>query len=194
MGINLEDWIYSYQPEFPPRFGFYGGLGSEVNQKFALFVLREIMPKVWNRLPNAQLWLIGSNPSPKLRKEALKDNRVTITGFLDDPRPSLSSMTAIICPWEGVFGFRSRLIEVLSLGIPVIASPDAYAGMNLSENHGVLPAKNILDFVILCEKLVTDHSFAEEQSNLARLEIEKKFSIESTYEKLFSDLKARCSN
>jgi len=189
MGIDLRYWKYSWQPTDPPRFGFYGGLGSLVNQLQAIFTVREIMPRVWKEIPNAEIWLVGSNPNKEMLKLTSEDSRIMVTGYLEDPRQTLGSFTALFCPWKGIFGFRSRIVEVMALGVPVIASPDAFFGMGLITNNGILPAINPQEFLNIASKLVIDRNFAQSQSKLARLSIEKQFSTEATYNKLFSHLK-----
>lgn len=189
MGLDLKYWNYSYKPTDPVRFGFYGGLGSLVNQRQALFTANEIMPKVWNEIPSAELWIIGSNPSKELQNLAIQDFRIKVTGFIEDPRSTLSSLTAIFCPWKGIFGFRSRIVEVMALGIPVIASPDAITGMGFEEGKGLLLANQPIEFSKMGFRFVFDQKFNREQSFEARLQVEDLFSTANTYQCLFQEIK-----
>ncbi len=136
MGVDLGKWPYLYHPGTPVKFGFYGGLGSKINQRQALFSYHRIMPIVWRQFPDAEFWFIGSNPSDEIQKLASDEERVHVTGYVEDIGAVLSKMTAIFCPWEGVFGFRSRIIEMMALGVPVISSPDGIAGMGLEDETG----------------------------------------------------------
>ena len=98
------------EPARPHRIAYYGGFGSAKNRASALRCVTQIMPIVWKKWPLAEIWLVGSNPSDDLRA-LQRDPRVRVTGFVDDVQSVLRTMTAVLCPWEGTWGFRSRLIE-----------------------------------------------------------------------------------
>jgi len=48
----------------------------------------------------------------------------------------LKTITVLLCPFTGTYGFRSRVIEAMALGIPVVATPDAVHGMDLTIRKG----------------------------------------------------------
>lgn len=131
MGVDTDYWSYRWQPAAPPRVMYYGGLASAHNQRDALIVLDRVMPRIWQERPEVELWIVGSNPPDSLTRRVHGEPRLTVTGFLPDPRGTLGSASVIVCPWTGTYGFRSRIIEALSLGVPVVASHDATAGMSL---------------------------------------------------------------
>lgn len=185
MGIDLRYWNFSYKTVTPIRFGFYGGLGSTVNNFQALKTINEIMPLVWKQLPESQLWLIGSNPRPELLKISETNSQVFVTGFLEDVRPILRTMIAVFCPWVGIFGFRSRVIELMALGIAVIASPDAIAGMGLLNGNGILLANSNEEFAKIAIEIAANESFNQKISRRARLVVENQFSYGKTYGNLF---------
>ena len=187
MGINLDYWSYQYQPVKPVRFGYYGGLGSAVNHHQALFTIQKIMPIIWSKIPSAEIWLIGSNPRKELLSIASSDSRIYVTGYLQDPRQTLSEITAF-CPWKGIFGFRSRIVELMALGIPVIASPDAVAGMGLEAGNGLFLAENEEGFAEFGCRLGLDPTEAAETSKIARKEAERLFSTKATYGNLFTEI------
>jgi glycosyltransferase involved in cell wall biosynthesis len=124
MGVDLDRWPYSWNPTRPARLAYYGGLGSAHNQESAWKCYADLMPSIWKHSPGTELWLIGSHPPERLRALAC-DPRIKVTGFVPDVKPLLSTMTAVLCPWKGTYGFRSRLVEVMALGTPVVATPDA---------------------------------------------------------------------
>lgn len=183
MGIDLERWAYCWSPATTPRLSFYGSLGSRPNQDGALRCARRIMPLVWLQRPDAELWIVGANPTPEI--VALQsDSRIHVTGFVDDLAEVLKTMTAVLCPWSGTYGFRSRLIEVMALGVPVVATPDAVYGMGLHDGKGLLLAQDDARLAALCVELIQQPDLAANQSALARKQVEEKFSFEATYGQL----------
>jgi glycosyltransferase involved in cell wall biosynthesis len=188
MGTDLRRWPYSWQPG-EPRLAYYGGLGTPHNQRAALRCAREIMPAVWRHAPQTELWLVGSNPPESLRA-LTADPRIKVTGFVEEVQEVLRTMTAVLCPWTGKYGFRSRLIEVMALGVPVIASADAVYGMDLTEGEGLFLSDDAHGFAKRALALLNDPAFAADQSRLARAQVQDCYSYEGTYVTLMDDLTA----
>lgn len=187
MGIDLTQWPYSWQPGGAVRMAYYGGLGSPHNQRDALYCAREVMPHIWKQIPAAELWLIGSNPPEKLRALAV-DPRIRVTGFIENVQALLPQMSLVMCPWTGTYGFRSRLVELLALGVPVIASPDAIAGMDFVDGESVLLAADTASMAQQCLTLLNDPLPARRQSQLGRIAVEKHYNNDDTYGSLIDEI------
>jgi glycosyltransferase involved in cell wall biosynthesis len=192
MGVALDDWPYAWQPVAPPRLAYYGALGNAHNQRDALVCVREIMPYVWQQIPTAELWLVGSNPPESLRALSTQDSRIHVTGFVKDAADVLKTMTAVLCPWKGTFGFRSRLIEAMAVGTPVIASPDAVYGMKMEIERGLWLADTPAEFAQCALRLLQDQALAQVQSRAAREQAKRRFSLPATYGTLTEELYAWC--
>jgi len=181
MGTDLDLWPYCYQPVTPPRIAYYGGLGSEHNQKDAIYCYEKIMPLIWEKFPNTEFWIIGSNPPGSIKELPRKDARVVVTGFIANVQEVLKFISVVLCPWSGTYGFRSRLIEVMALGIPVVASSDAVFGMDLKQGEGLYTMNHPNDMASCVIDLLSNPEFKIVQSKLARRQVEEKFSYYVTY-------------
>jgi len=190
MGVDLAEWPYSWQPARPPRIAYYGGLGSPHNQQAALRCYERIMPHIWRHYPQAEIWLVGSNPPAFLHELSRADSRVVVTGYVERVQDVLSSMSAILCPWSGTYGFRSRLIEAMALGIPVVATPDAVYGMDLQAGQGIFIEETDEGMAQACLRLLGSASLAHDQSLLARKQVEENFGYENSYGRLARELMA----
>jgi glycosyltransferase involved in cell wall biosynthesis len=187
MGADLERWPYSPAPATPPRLAYYGSLATVQSRQIALRCATAIMPEIWRERPDAELWLVGNNPPDFLRRLE-SDRRIHVTGFVEEVQAVLRTMTAVLCPWTGQFGFRSRLIEVMGLGVPVVATPDAVDGMELIPGKGLLLGKTDRELAAEALRLLHDPGFAREQGVLGRRQVERGFSIDKTYGCLIADL------
>ena len=134
-----------------------------------------------------EFWIVGSDPPPDFLKFQC-DPRVKVTGFLDHPQECLSQATAVLCPWSGKYGFRSRLIEVMALGTPVIASVDAAYGMGLRDEHGFFSCSSDEQMAKCALAMIHNSDFAHAQSRLARQQVEDLYSFESSYGRLAMEL------
>ena len=186
MGIDLARWTCCWEPAQPPRLAFYGGLGSPVNQHAVRRCLDGILPGLWERWPGLEFWIVGSRPPEWVR--ALASARIKVTGFVEDPAPVLKTMTAVVCPWSAAYGFRSRLVEVMSLGVPVVCSAEAAEGMEFEHEQGVWLGCDDAGLAAGCGRLLADRSFAARQSQLARRTTERLYSADHTYGRLVEEL------
>ena len=190
MGIPLEHWPYSWRREQPSRIAYYGGLGSAHNASDARRCIEKIMPSIWRKLADAELWIIGGNPPPELFRLAERDPRIKVTGFVEKVQEALKTISVLLCPFSGTYGFRSRVIEAMALGVPVVATPDAVHGMDLDEQRGIFLAPTDEAMASQALRLLTDASLAAEQSREARRQVEEKYSFESSYGRLAEELAA----
>jgi len=187
MGIDLTKWPYGWSPVTPPRVAFYGGLSGPLNCQSVVRCVQQIMPLVWQDVPDAEFWIVGANPPPEIT--ALRaDSRIHVTGFVPDVASLLATMRVVLCPWRGTYGFRSRLIEVMAVGTPIVATPDAVFGMGLDAGRGLLLAEQDIALAAHCHRLIENLRMAQSQSAQAREQVEREFSFEATYGRLAREL------
>ena len=136
---GLDTAYFAPQPVEPDlrEVVFFGALGNPMNIDAVDFLVHDILPRIVRRLPDVRLTLLGASPSPEMRRLAHHDARIRVTGFVEDVRPFLARAGVVICPLRFAYGIRGRLLEVLSLGVPVVATPLAVDGMGLSDAAGV---------------------------------------------------------
>ena len=190
MRTDLTLWSYAWRPHTQPKkIAYYGGLGSRHNQEDALACYKQIMPHIWKQFPDAELWLIGSNPPDQLQA-LTSDKRVKVTGFVKDVQALLSTMSVVVCPWTGTYGFRSRLIEVLAIGVPLVASNDAVWGMGVKNAETALLGATHEELAANALKLLSDESYSAEQSRHGRSWVERALSFERTYGEFARELRS----
>jgi glycosyltransferase involved in cell wall biosynthesis len=192
MGTDISTWPFCWQPAQPRRVAYYGGLGSPHNQQDALLCYREIMPRIWQEHPDTEFWIVGSKPPDFIRGLA-RDSRVHVTGFVEQVQDVLKTMSLVLCPWSGTYGFRSRVVEVMSLGVPVAASNDAVYGMGFEVGQGIVLANTPAEIAGLALEWLADEKELNHQSLLARQQMEEKFSYEATYVRLSHELIGKIS-
>ena len=193
MGVDLSLWPFSQTPTDPPRVAYYGGLGSPHNAADAMDCFKTVMPEIWKERPETEFWIVGSNPPPAI-KELESDQRVHVTGFVEDAAAVLKSMTAVLCPWSGTYGFRSRVVEVMALGVPVVATEEAVYGMEMEDGKGIFLRDRGRPMAEAALKLLLDEGFRIEQSNVARAEMERLYGYDACYLRLAREIGTWCSD
>lgn len=179
MGIELGSWPYQWRPAMPPLVAFYGALGDARGEADALRA-HAVMEAIWENEPDARLRIIGSNPTDRIRAFAA-DRRVEITGFVDSPGNALAEASCLICPFTGTYGFRSRLIEVMATGVPIVCSRDAVYGMGLGPADGLDVVDSDQEMAAVALDLIGNRAEATRRSALARRVAEDRFGVARTY-------------
>jgi glycosyltransferase involved in cell wall biosynthesis len=147
------------------------------------------MPLVWKEMAEVEFWIVGSNPPSDLRALSNHDRRVMVTGFVPQVQDVLKTMTTVLCPWRGTYGFRSRLVEVMALGVPVIASPDAVHGMDMTEGEGIFLRERPAEMALVALQILRDPALAQQQSHRARRQIEQRYGYQTTYQRLAHEIR-----
>lgn len=187
MGTDINAWPYSWQPASPPRIAYYGGLGNPYNQKDALTCFHQVMPAIWQKYPLAELWIVGSNPPETIRSLSAHP-RVKVPGYVENVVDVLNTMMLVAIPWSGAHGFRSRLIEVMALGVPVVTTPEVISEMELEQDRGLILAGGNAELPGAVLYLLENFEICKQQSRLARAQVEEKYSFEATYGEMAKDL------
>lgn len=145
----------SYQgniPSFSERSGilFIGSYNHPPNIDAVLWLCQEIMPLVWATNPNMQVTLLGNNPSEEVK--ALKCDRITVTGYIDDVSPYFLSHKLSVSPLRYGAGMKGKIGHSLEYGLPVVSTSIGTEGMNLMTGEHVLTANSSAEFAhqILC--------------------------------------------
>jgi glycosyltransferase involved in cell wall biosynthesis len=95
------------------------------NQRGLEFLIEEVFPRVWERLPEARLAVVGRG----LSLVGDIDPRVERLGFVDDLATAYARADAALVPLLEGGGSPLKFVEALAYGLPVIATPRGAAGM-----------------------------------------------------------------
>jgi len=114
---------------------FVGNFSYEPNRNGLRFLLDDVMPRVWQRLPDARLRLVGAG----LDTPPSNDPRVEALGFVDDLADAYAGVSAVVVPLLQGGGTPLKFVEGLAYGLPVVATPRAAAGLAVRDGeHCVL--------------------------------------------------------
>lgn len=111
------------------RVGFIGALNWEPNIAGIKWFLEQVWPCVSRQIPGATLHIAGRGATAKV-KRMLHGERVFFEGEVDDARRFMASMNVMIAPLFAGSGLRIKIIEAMSLGRAVVATPVAADGLN----------------------------------------------------------------
>ena len=140
------------EPARERRAIFVASFFYEPNRIGLRFLLEDVFPRVWERLPDARLSLVGAG----LERPPSEDPRVETLGFVDDLAGAYASARCALVPLLLGGGTPLKFIEALAHGLPVIATPRAAAGLDVRDGENCLVAEGGEAFAAALVRILTD--------------------------------------
>ena len=153
-------------PRIASDFLFVGNFGHPPNVDAALRLVGSIFPRILHQLPNAMLAIVGADP-PRELLEAASD-RVTVTGWVDDPKPYLNGARLVLVPLRQGGGLRVKMLEACAAGKAIIASPTAVEGLGLVPDQSFVLADSDQEFAQAAVQLFGDSARRSRLGKAAR--------------------------
>jgi glycosyltransferase involved in cell wall biosynthesis len=110
--------------------GFLAGAGS-ANEDAVLYVVDEIMPRLWKHDAALKLHVVGADPTPAV--QSLDTELVNVVGHVADPRPWFDRTLVHVAPMRFGSGLKLRFVETIAAGQPVVTSSVGAEGLGLGE-------------------------------------------------------------
>ena len=107
---------------------FFGAMDYHANVEAAVFLVREVMPRVRARYPDFRVVIAGSRPTAEVRALAAVEG-VTVTGYVADIRPHVTGCAVCVIPLRVARGVQNKVLEAMAMGVPVVCSPAAAEGI-----------------------------------------------------------------
>lgn len=133
---------------------------SSPNEDAMLYFVKEIFPTVWKET-GANLWIVGSNDSQKIRN--LASDHIKVTGRRERLFDYYNDCKLFVVPTRYAAGIPLKLLECLSHGLPAVVSTLIAEQLNLNEEL-VFVGKDTKE---LSHKIISCYS-DEKQWNVCR--------------------------
>lgn len=132
-----------------------GKMSYHANVTMSFHLVRDIMPLVWAKRPDIQLYIVGKDPPRELM--ALNTlPTVTVTGTVADLRPYLQQATIALAPLMYNAGVQCKILEAMACETPVITTPNALAGLRAVPGRDLLIAPDPPTFAETILNLLDD--------------------------------------
>ncbi|MGL4759188.1 MAG: glycosyltransferase family 4 protein, partial [Patescibacteria group bacterium] len=137
---NIHEPYLGESPSFNQRQGilFIGGYKHVPNIDCVEWLCQEIMPIVWQSLPDLQVTLLGSHPTEAVKQ--LADERINVTGYIEDVTPYFLSHRVFVSPLRFGAGMKGKIGQSLEYGLPVVSTMVGAEGIGLTDECDVLIA------------------------------------------------------
>jgi cellulose synthase/poly-beta-1,6-N-acetylglucosamine synthase-like glycosyltransferase len=131
--------------------GFIGALNWQPNLDGLRWFLAGVWPRVLRSLPDATLHIAGKGANANT-KNWITGKNIFFEGEVKDAGRFMGSMTVMISPLFAGSGLRIKIIEAMSLGKTVVATPVAAAGLPVEDHRELLIGTDAVSF---CDALTS---------------------------------------
>lgn len=102
---------------------FSGNMFHPPNVDAMLFFLADIFPGILREDAQAQLYVVGADPDPRIRSAAAAyGDHVLITGRVPSVSDYLRKAMVSVCPVRLPIGVQTKVLEALACGTPVVTT------------------------------------------------------------------------
>ncbi len=173
-GVDLIQFTPDSGPEDPHLIVFTGAMDWLPNVDGATFFVREILPKIRKRDPDAHLLVVGSNPT-ELLVRTLAAPSVRFTGSVEDVRPYLRQARLVVVPLRIGGGTRLKILEAWALGKPVVSTTIGAEGLPVEVGKNIALADSADAFAQRAIELLNDTTTAAQLGVAGRRVVEELF-------------------
>ncbi len=154
---------------------FVGVLNYRPNAQGIAWFIEGVLPGLRRRVPGTRLIVVGKHPTRGLRRLAQREG-VELVGQVPDVREYLKQATAVIAPLRVTMGVQNKVLEAMSSGKAVIASPGAARGIEASDGQHLLVADDPGQWVEQCHRVLTDGLVRKQLAAAARRRVEERYT------------------
>lgn len=180
-GIDLR-FFEDFDSEKKYDLVFTGNMNYPPNIECAEYLVKQILPL----LPEETTVLLsGASPNQRIIQLA-QDNKVTITGWVDDIRVSYASAKIFVAPLFIGTGLQNKLLEAMAMGLPSVTTSLANNALNANENKEILLAENAEEFSNKISQLLSNNTASIQLGQAGKAFVASNYSWSESVDKLDS--------
>ncbi len=166
-GVDLDYFAYASEPYQPDSVCFIGRMDYYPNQQCMIDFCSRVWPQVLAQRPAATLLIIGAAPSKEVCDLA-RQQGVEVTGTVDDVRPHVMRCAVNVAPLIIARGTQNKILESMAMGVPVVCSEVAAAGVDAIPGEHLLTASTAEQYTQAIVSMLADTEKRQQFSRAGR--------------------------
>ncbi len=175
-----SDYFSRVKPKAGQVVLFIGNFKWLPNRDAAHFLVKEIWPRIVACLPQAELLIVGRNPTPEILK--LAKVGIRIDGSVADIRTAFAKASVLLAPIRNGRGTKYKVLEAMASGLPVVTTKLGIEGIEAESS--VLVAESAGDLAQQTITVLEDHQLAGRLADKAKKIVYKKYNWQTISNRL----------
>ena len=149
-----------------------GKMSYHANVSMVLHLVEQVMPLIWEKKADAELWVVGKDPAREIR--ALEGHPgIRITGTVPDLRPFLRQAAVSLAPLTYGAGIQNKVLEAMASGTPVITYPAVISALKVRPGEDLMVANSPEEMAACAVKLLGEAALRQRLSAAGRRYVEE---------------------
>jgi sugar transferase (PEP-CTERM/EpsH1 system associated) len=144
-GVDSEYFAPVSEPYDPQTISFVGRMDYYPNQECMFEFCTNTLPLLRKTHPRLRLVIVGAEPPPAVQRLGRLPG-VTVTGSVPDVRPFVRGSACMVAPLNIARGTQNKILESMSMGVPVVASAKAAGGVDAVPGEHLLVARTPAEY------------------------------------------------
>ncbi|MFN0206708.1 MAG: TIGR03087 family PEP-CTERM/XrtA system glycosyltransferase [Planctomycetota bacterium] len=192
-GVDLQRFSPSPSiAKIPGLIVFTGIMNYRPNVDGCVRFATKILPLICTKYPNAKFRIVGAEPSKEIR--ALASDRIEVTGPVRETADHLRAAVVAVAPLRLGRGLQNKVLEAMACAVPIVASPNATAGVDARAGEHFLLANSDEEFAASVLKLLHSPDAAARIGAAARAQMEVRYRWERALQDYDSAIDAAILN
>ena len=193
-GVSLDEMPVDSAVREPNSIVFSGNMNYRPNVDAIVYFVKEILPLIRRKVPNAVLYIVGTNPTASVQALG-EDVGVVVTGEVDSVYSWLRRAAVGVNPIRAGAGLQNKVLEGLACGLPMVVTSVANEGIGALPGTHLLVADSVVDFSDRVVDLLLNSADRHSLGEAARKFIKENWSWDIHFRRLecFLEEKVRVS-
>ena len=183
---GLSSSMFKPIPELPKEHCIIitARFSSDQSQYGCLWFLRTVWPILSQLDAEVKLYLVGRDPTSAMKRHAKRDDRIIVTGGVQDLRPFLAKSKVYVCPVLSGSGVRGKILEAMAMNLPVVSTSIGAEGIPVDQGSNAFIADAPQVMAGYIAMLLQDTEKAELMGRRGRNAVETFFSWDDSIDRL----------
>ena len=182
-GVDLDAFRFRQHRPACSEIVFTGRMSYYPNADAAEWFATGILPRIRATVPDARFVIAGADPPQRVRRLSGLPG-VTVTGYVRSIYDPLAGAAVAVAPLRCATGIQNKVLEAMATGTPVVSTPDAVRGIEVTSGRHLMVAQTEEEFAAHVRRLLQDRSFADRMARQARALVESRHTWEHSVKAL----------
>jgi len=175
-GVDLAAYVpVPHRRDDAPLIVFTGQMDYLPNVDAVTAFARDALPSIRARHSETRFAIVGRNPTAALVALDGRDG-VIVTGGVPETQPWLARADVVVAPLGIARGLQNKVLEAMAMARPVVASPQAYEGIDAEPDRDLIVADGSAAQAAAVCALLDDPARGEAIGAAARRQIEARYA------------------